>query len=198
MLPHFIRGHPRIFPLDFSLQISSQYEIDISSPTPAVAHPSTTSIGGNIIPSDDRGDFVESEDEGEIDKVSEYPNLYPEGLLYPICIGDMVADRYRIDHTLGHGSYSTVWMAQDVVNESDVALKIMALGESAESDRQIQDEIIQRVKDTTHRSYTRTRFSCLVLMAIIEFWFYPYKAPIFETTGTADQLPPVSRWLYSY
>jgi hypothetical protein len=98
---------------------------------------------------DDRGDFVDSEDEGDIEEVAENPNLYPKGLSYPICIGEIVADRYRIDHKLGHGSFSTVWMAHDMTGKTDVALKIMILGVSAESEYRMQDEIVRTLPDTT-------------------------------------------------
>lgn len=98
----------------------------------------------------DRGDFVDSEDECDIEAVTEDPGLYPRGLFYPICIGDVIVGRYRIDHKLGHGSFSTVWMAHDMVSKADVALKIMMLGEAAEREYRMQEEIVRNVPDTSH------------------------------------------------
>ncbi|RZK32630.1 MAG: hypothetical protein EOO61_16710, partial [Hymenobacter sp.] len=43
---------------------------------------------------DDWGDFVDSEDEFDIETVSEDINLYPKGTCYPIRIGEVLADRY--------------------------------------------------------------------------------------------------------
>ena len=47
---------------------------------------------------------------------------------YPICIGDILAHRYRIEHKLGPGCFSTVWVARDILKGKDVALKIMVSG----------------------------------------------------------------------
>jgi len=120
----------------------------VMSPTGVVE--ATTSRPSCSTTMDDRGDFVDSEDEGDIEEVAENPNLYPEGLLYPICIGEIVADRYRIDHKLGHGSFSTVWMAYDTVRKVEVALKILMHGDAAEREYRAQQDIVQTVLDTTH------------------------------------------------
>ncbi|KAM5529859.1 hypothetical protein FOXYSP1_17703 [Fusarium oxysporum f. sp. phaseoli] len=50
----------------------------------------------------DRGDFVGSEDEQEFYEVAEDPVHYSGGIFYPTYIGDALADRYRIEHKLGH------------------------------------------------------------------------------------------------
>jgi hypothetical protein len=109
---------------------------------------------------DDRGDFVGSEYECDVEDVTEDPNLYPSGLCYPICIGEIVAGRYRIDHKLGHGSFSTVWMAHDMTDKIDVALKIMMLGQSIEQECRIRDKIVRAVPDTgtTHLLLHRDGF----------------------------------------
>jgi hypothetical protein len=36
---------------------------------------------------DDRGDFVDSEDECDVEEVTENPIRYIQGVYYPICIG---------------------------------------------------------------------------------------------------------------
>ncbi|KAF6512720.1 hypothetical protein HZS61_007526 [Fusarium oxysporum f. sp. conglutinans] len=78
------------------------------------------------------GDFVGSDDEGDVEDASEPSERYDEGLYYPICIGEILIDRYRIEHKLGHGGFSTVWMAHDMFSDEDVALKILTPGHSAE------------------------------------------------------------------
>lgn len=38
---------------------------------------------------------------------------YRPGGLRPVAIGDALHGRYRILHALGHGAFSTVWLAKD-------------------------------------------------------------------------------------
>ncbi|KLO92440.1 uncharacterized protein LW93_12014 [Fusarium fujikuroi] len=71
------------------------------------------------------GDFVDSDGECDVEDACEPVDRYEEGLYLPICIGEIIADRYRIEHKLGHGGLSTVWMAHDMDQGKDVALKIM-------------------------------------------------------------------------
>ncbi|KAH6960050.1 hypothetical protein BKA56DRAFT_454470, partial [Ilyonectria sp. MPI-CAGE-AT-0026] len=70
------------------------------------------------------GDFVDSDGEGDIEEVSEPSGRYEEGLYYPVCIGEVLLSRYCIQHKLGHGGFSTVWMAHGLLSKKDVALKI--------------------------------------------------------------------------
>ncbi|KAK7425029.1 hypothetical protein QQZ08_008305 [Neonectria magnoliae] len=99
---------------------------------------------------DDWGDFVDSDDECEIEEVAESPDRYVQGLYYPTYIGEVLADKYRVEHKLGHGGFSTVWMAYDLLGKRDVALKIMKPGDSGEHEYHIQNEIIRTVQDTSH------------------------------------------------
>ncbi|KAJ5188447.1 hypothetical protein N7491_004772 [Penicillium cf. griseofulvum] len=46
------------------------------------------------------------------------------GGYHPIAIGDQFHDRYRVVHKLGHGTYSTVWLAQDRKFKRYVAVKV--------------------------------------------------------------------------
>ncbi|KAG5743986.1 hypothetical protein H9Q72_013106 [Fusarium xylarioides] len=109
--------------------------------------------------SDDWGDFVDSDDEGDVEFVCEDINLYPRGICYPLSIGEIIADRYRIIHKLGHGSFSTVWMAYDTIERTDVALKVLMLGNSEDHEYRIQSEIIGAVKDLTYLLVYRTSFT---------------------------------------
>ncbi|KAN0072755.1 Protein kinase-like domain containing protein [Elaphomyces granulatus] len=57
------------------------------------------------------------------------------GLLYPIRIGDVLEDTYRIEHKLGHGEKSAVWLARDIKKQKD--------GENqGENEYNMQKEII--------------------------------------------------------
>lgn len=108
----------------------------------------STSLQDSIIP--DCGDFVDSEDEYDVEEKAEALERYVFGRLYcPIRIGQLLVQTYRVEHKFGHGSFSTVWMAHDIKMNRDVALKIMASGEDAEFELSMQNKIIQTVQDTS-------------------------------------------------
>ncbi|KAJ6496034.1 kinase-like domain-containing protein [Mycena sanguinolenta] len=69
----------------------------------------------------------ETEDEGD----------YRPGGLFPLHLGKAIgpegSSRYRISAKLGHGSYSTVWLACDVVTDRSVAVKIVRASETERS-----------------------------------------------------------------
>ena len=44
----------------------------------------------------------------------EPPARYRPGGYHPVHIGDIYRERYRVIHKLGHGTYSTVWLAHDL------------------------------------------------------------------------------------
>ncbi|KAJ6484364.1 kinase-like domain-containing protein [Mycena vitilis] len=57
---------------------------------------------------------------------------YVAGGFFPVKLGDVLGERstpdssrYRISTKLGHGSYSTVWLARDLVAKRTVAVKIV-------------------------------------------------------------------------
>lgn len=106
----------------------------------------------------DYGEFVDSDGEGDIEDVSEPYDRYNQGLYYPLCIGEVLAGRYRIEHKLGWGGYSTVWMAHDMQYRKDVALKIMIPGEKGGYEYQMHNEIIGTVRDTSHLVIQRGSF----------------------------------------
>ena len=57
---------------------------------------------------------------------TEYIELYEPGGYHPVELGDKFSNRYVVEHKLGYGGYSTVWLARDLLQERLVALKIMA------------------------------------------------------------------------
>lgn len=103
----------------------------------------------------DFGDLVRSEEEGwDLEEVVEpwynYNTTQTEHVFYPLCLGEVLNGRYLVEHKLGFGGGSTVWMAHDLQDKRDVALKVMALGEWSENELYMQDEIIQNIQDTSH------------------------------------------------
>lgn len=98
----------------------------------------------------DCGEFVDSDEEGDVEDVSEPLERYDQDLYCPLHIGEVLVGRYRIEHKLGWGGYSTVWMAHDVQYRKNVALKIMIPGEKVEYEYQMQNEILRTVRDTSH------------------------------------------------
>jgi serine/threonine protein kinase len=75
----------------------------------------------------------------------------------------VLEDTYRIEHKLGHGESSTVWLAHDIKRGKDVALKIMIAeykGEDeGEDEYRMQKEIIRTVQDTSKLVTYLTTFS---------------------------------------
>lgn len=49
---------------------------------------------------------------------------YQPGGYHPIQVGNIFQERYEIVHKLGHGSYSTIWLARDEKMGKFVAMKV--------------------------------------------------------------------------
>lgn len=49
---------------------------------------------------------------------------YGPGGYHPVVVGDRLGPRYRVLDKLGHGSYSTVWLARDEMLQRLVAVKV--------------------------------------------------------------------------
>ncbi|GKU05567.1 cmgc protein kinase [Fusarium langsethiae] len=106
-----------------------------------------------------RGDLVDSDTEHEVEEASEDPERYLEGLYYPICIGKILVNQYRIEHKLGHRGFSTVWMAYNMLGKTDVTLKIMTPGRPGERKFEMQREIINVIQPTSHLTLYQNTFS---------------------------------------
>ncbi|KAJ5142661.1 kinase-like protein [Penicillium bovifimosum] len=69
-----------------------------------------------------------------LEGIERFENYGPGGY-HPIQIGDHFHGRYRVVHKLGHGSYSTAWLARDEQCNKYVAVKIcIANANSKEAD----------------------------------------------------------------
>ncbi|PTU21167.1 hypothetical protein P175DRAFT_0516734 [Aspergillus ochraceoroseus IBT 24754] len=75
----------------------------------------------------DFGDFVRTEDEElDLEEVVEPWNKYDlkesSRVFYPICVGEVLDERYLIEHKIGSGGFATVWMAHDLQDKRDMKL----------------------------------------------------------------------------
>ncbi|KAJ5371601.1 hypothetical protein N7517_003607, partial [Penicillium concentricum] len=110
------------------------------------------------------GDYVKDEEqEPDLEELVEPWHRYDaednEYVLYPIRLGEVLNERYLVEHKLGFGGGSTVWMAFDQQDKREVALKVMDLGKWGDNETRIQDEIIKTVQDTSRLViYTATFF----------------------------------------
>jgi len=78
---------------------------------------------------DDWGDEVDSDDESGVHlDASEGIDAYAgHQCCYPVTVGEVIqggGKSYRIEHKLGYGGFSTVWLAYDLEAHTSVTLKI--------------------------------------------------------------------------
>lgn len=71
---------------------------------------------------------------------------YQPGGYCPVLIGDVFQGRYRIAHKLGHGTYSTVWLARDEPQGPYVAVKVTT-GDSPSREAEILSAITYSFQD---------------------------------------------------
>ena len=100
----------------------------------------------------DFGNFVTEDDDVDFEIEAEPWERYKSNskrVYYPIRVGEVVNQRYSIEHKIGHGGFSTVWMAHDLQTKRDVALKIMTSGAGEDHEYRMQREVITFVQDTS-------------------------------------------------
>ncbi|KAI1399433.1 kinase-like protein [Hypoxylon fuscum] len=100
----------------------------------------------------DYGYYVDEDDECDVESESEPRERYDKDLYCPLRIGQVLGQRYRIEHKLGWGGFSTVWLARDLHQGIALALKVMSPGWRGEHERQMNDEIIRRCHPDTSNS----------------------------------------------
>jgi hypothetical protein len=131
----------------------------------------------NIDGTADFGDFVSNEDdEADVEEAAEpwhkYDITKTPHVFYPIRLGEVLNERYLVEHKIGSGGFSTVWMAHDLREKRDVALKVTASGDWGETKTRIQDEILRSVEDTSHLVTIWRPFCLPETGAIIESWCF--------------------------
>lgn len=112
---------------------------------------------------------------------------WPKTLYYPICIGNILAHRYRIEHKLGHGGFSTVWMARDIRKGKDVALKIMVSGDVGEHELAMQREIVRSVRDTSKFVTYLATFTIPGYLVTTGSWYFLCEARVLTPVCARDQ-----------
>ncbi|GAP90915.1 putative CMGC protein kinase [Rosellinia necatrix] len=101
----------------------------------------------------ENGEYVDwdSDEAGEIEINAEPVEKYQQGCVYyPIRLGDILDNRYCVKHKLGHGGFSTVWMAQDKETSELVALKVLVSGKDGETEFNAQKMVKQAVGEASH------------------------------------------------
>ena len=83
---------------------------------------SCTSAAAMPTRSDPQYEYIMYDDIEDVEDIA----CYCPGGLYLLQMYDVIQDRYRIVHKLGHGGYSTVWLCWDMKTARYVAMKIGA------------------------------------------------------------------------
>lgn len=101
------------------------------------------------------GRYVSTElEEDDLESFSEpwyrYDTEDNSRIFYPVCVGEVLNERYLIEHKLGFGGFSTVWMVCDLWSKRNMAIKIMCLGDYGNTEICIQDKIVQNVSGISH------------------------------------------------
>ncbi|CAI7630159.1 unnamed protein product [Penicillium glandicola] len=151
------------------------------------------------------GEFVKNEDEEyDVEELAEPWHRYrikedpkttdDQYVLYPIRLGEVLNERYLVEHKLGFGGGSTVWMALDLRDNKNVALKVMmSPGEWCENEIRIQDEIIKNVQDTSHLViYTAAFFLLRNNGSQQRVLVYPLTGPCIDPP-TLEKIPMATR-----
>lgn len=130
----------------------------------------------------DHGDLIGTDDSDAGDELEENAEdmrrYWFEPLFYPMQIGQVLDQRYRIEHKLGHGGFSTVWMAHDSKTQTDVALKVLSLTASrTNTEIAMHREIRQRVTDTSRFLLSQDTFSLSGHMGTHRVLVFPLQGP---------------------
>ncbi|KAJ5165900.1 hypothetical protein N7492_006196 [Penicillium capsulatum] len=107
-------------------------------PIPPHLRPHPVRLNSTVTPPKDTDYYAFSFLGYEIERLGKYcPGGY-----HPVVIGDTFNDRYHV-HKLGHGSFSTIWLAHDDQTRTYVALKICTAYSTSQShETQILRELL--------------------------------------------------------
>lgn len=84
-------------------------------------------------------------------------DYYLPGGYHPLQIGDRFHERYRVVHKLGHGSFSTIWLARDEQLSRYVAVKVCTADMIPQ-----EGEILSRLRDAHPAPQAETRGKSLI------------------------------------
>ncbi|KAL4962413.1 kinase-like domain-containing protein [Aspergillus stella-maris] len=102
-------------------------------------------------------------------------------------MGELLDNRYLVEHKLGFGGGSILWMAHDLETKQDVAVKVMSSGGWGDNETRMQGEIIiDHVRDRSHL-VTSLASSTLPLAG------YEHRALVFPLMGPCLCAPIVKR-----
>jgi serine/threonine protein kinase len=128
----------------------------------------------------------------DVDADTEDLELYASGLCYPISIGEVLIHTYRIEHKLRHDDFSTVWLARDIKQKRDVALKIMIPGDAGDYECSMQKKIMNTVQDTSNLVTYLTSFSLPGYRGNHQVLVFPVRGPNFRSV-MLNQISMVNR-----
>ncbi|KAL4938793.1 hypothetical protein BDV06DRAFT_231529 [Aspergillus oleicola] len=155
---------------------------------------------------EDFGDYARDEDEeADVEDLAEpsykYLSQSTSNVYYPIALGEVLNERYLIEHKVGAGGGSTVWMAHDLQTNQDVAVKVLTSNGWAENELRMQDIIRESVFDKAHLVTYVDRFILpgekgnlqhhilvLPLMGPCLDWYTIKKLPMTSRMSAARQL----------
>lgn len=94
--------------------------------------------------------------------------MYEPGGYHPVMIDDLLHNRYRIVDKLGHGGYSTIWLARDETVKRYVAVKI---GISSPSLPRREIEVLRALHSSRSGSHAHADFdidACAALPSVLD------------------------------
>ncbi|KAG6357010.1 hypothetical protein INS49_014886 [Diaporthe citri] len=114
----------------------------------------------NNQPYNDWGDYFPEDDEGDVTDFTEgvdgysVRGGYPGPPCYPATVGEAIQSggkSYRVEHKLGHGSFSTTWLAFEIETNTSVALKIHRTFTTAgQTESRIHQDLQRLIPDPSH------------------------------------------------
>lgn len=88
---------------------------------------------------------------------------YRPGGYHLVSIGDKLQDRYRVVHKLGHGGYSTTWLARDKHSKKLVAIKV---GIAESNPHEVN--VLSALATITHDTTPRERYGGVIIPSILD------------------------------
>lgn len=147
----------------------------------------------------DFGDYVQhAREEIDVEMEAESFEAYDEddnnpGVFYPIYLGEVLGERYLIEHKLGHGGGATVWMAHDLKEKLDVAIKVMKTGSWGENEIRMQTQVLKDVQDDARLVTCLTTFFLSGPHGQHQVLVFPLVGPSIQSFVLMDRIPMKSR-----